>query len=173
MALLLPILPYYADDISEISEVLAAVRKAGTRRLYAGVMRLYPITWSGVEGLMPQKLADLRTTYDEAYFGPQCSISAGARVPNRGYRRKLMQQISETARRLDFTQFLCEDNFFDLWFGEQDEHAGVRYAVHYDVYLERVAQRGRPLSLEQAITVARRFYSTPSYLRSIELTFWR
>ena len=168
MALLLPILPFFSDDLAEIEELLRAVREAGTTRLYAGVMRLYPITWCGMKALMPSKLAPLRSTYQDAYFGPGHTISAGARVPGRGYRRRLMEQISVIARRLGFTQFLCEDNFFDLWFGEQDEHAGFRYAIHYDFYLERLAHGGAPLSLDQALTVARRYFHTASYLRSVE-----
>jgi DNA repair photolyase len=167
MALLLPILPFYADDLSEIRELLTAVRAAGTRRLYAGVMRLYPITWAGMQRLMPARLDSLRDHYREVYFGTHPCTSAGARVPGRGYRRGLMEAISQMARDLGFVQFLCEDNFFDLWFGEQDEHQGFRYAMHYDFYRERLLNNNAPLTLAQALAVAQRFRHTPSFLRSI------
>lgn len=72
------------------------------------------------------------------------------------------------AREEGFTQFLCEENFFELWFGSQDEHAGYRYAIHYDFYMERQRLGGRPLTKNEALSLARRFYHTPSYLRSVE-----
>lgn len=167
MALLLPILPDYSDDLAEIRQVLQAVRAAGTTRLYAGLMRLYPITWAGMKRLMPRKLHDLRDHYQNTYFGADHSLSAGAHVPNRGYRRWLMGEIANLAKIEGFTQFLCEENFFDLWFGPQDEHAGFRYAIHYDFYQERQRLGGKPLTEEEALAVAKRFYHTESYLASV------
>jgi DNA repair photolyase len=167
MALLLPILPNYSDDLSEIAEVLRHVRAAGTTRVYAGMMRLYPITWKGMRQLMPPRVAGLRDQYQEMYFGPGHSISAGAHVPEYGYRRTLMERISLLARELGFAQFSCEENWFDLWFGPQDEHAGFRYAVHYDFYCERQRLGGRPLTLAEALAVAQRFVHTPSFLSSL------
>lgn len=168
VALLLPILPAYSDDLGEIRELLQAVRAAGTTRLYAGVMRLYPITWNGMKELMPSRIHELREMYKELYFGSGKSISAGAHVPGRNYRRQLMTDVSRIAREEGFAQFSCEENFFDLWFGPQDEHAGFRYAVHYDFWQERCRQGGQKLTLKDALSVARKFYHTPSYLRSIK-----
>lgn len=167
MGLLLPILPEFSDDLDEMREVMRAVRQAGTTRLYAGVMRLYPITWAGMKEQMPKVIHQLKDRYQELYFGPTHSISASAHVPSRSYRRQLMEQISAMAREEGFDQFQCEENFFDLWFGPQDEHGIYRYAIHYDFYLERVRLGGRPLELEEALMVAKRFYHTPSYLKSI------
>lgn len=171
MALLLPILPTYSDNLREIRALLRAVRRAGTTRVYAGVMRLYPITWAGMRQLMPRRIRGLQDKYQEMYFGPSHTISAGARVPDRGYRYRLMEEVSCVAREEGFNQFLCEENFFDLWFGPQDEHADYRYAIHYDFYLERQRLGGRPLTIEEALAVARRFYHTPSYLRSVMENF--
>lgn len=169
MALLLPILPAFSDDLSEIRELLHAVRAAGTSRLYAGVMRLYPITWSGMKKMMPSCIQSLKNTYQELYFGSGHSMSAGAHVPEKKYRRQLMANVSSIAKEEGFTQFLCEENFFDLWFGPQDEHGGFRYAIHYDFYQERCRFGGRELTLDEAIGVAKRFYYTSSYIKSIEL----
>lgn len=166
MALLLPILPGYSDDLAEIRELLAEVYRAGTTSLYAGVMRLYPVTWSAMQRMMPPTLVNIRAAIQDSYYGPTKSISAGAHVPSLAYRYGLMRDIGAMARSIGFTQYLCEENFFDLWFGSQDEHAGFRYAIHYDFWLER-QRLGRPLTVDDALGVARRFYHTPSYLRSV------
>ena len=168
MALLLPVIPTYSDDLSEIRELLRAVRHAGTTRLYAGVMRLYPITWSGMQRMMPRRVHDLRDRLRVTYYGPDHTISAGAHVPSRAYRRQLMTDIGRIASEEGFIQFSTEDNFFPLWFGPQDEHAGFRYAVHHDFWQERQRLAGRELTCKDALTVARRFYHTPSYLRSVK-----
>lgn len=168
MALLLPIIPGFSDDPAEIREVLRAVRSAGTSRIYAGVMRLYPVTWSAMQRMMSPRIQGLRTHIQDTYYGPGHSTSAGARVPGRAYRRSLMACIGDIARDEGFAQYLCEDNFFDLWFGPQDEHAGHRYAIHYDFWKARQASGGRPLSIAEAMDVARSFHHTPSFLQSIE-----
>ena len=117
---------------------------------------------------MPRAIHQLRDRYQQLYYGPGHSVSAGARVPGRAYRRQLMADIARIAQEEGFSEFLCEENFFDLWLGAQDQHAGFRYAIHYDFYLERCHLGGRPLTLAEALTVAHRFYYTPSYLRSVE-----
>ncbi len=167
MALLLPIIPGYSDDIAEIRELLHTVRDAGTKRLYAGVMRLYSVTWAAMQEMMPRVLNDTRRHIELVYQGPARTVSAGAHVPSRSYRYRLMRDISMMARELGFEQFSCEENFFGLWFGPQDEHAGFRYAIHFDFWLER-CRVNRGLTLEEALVVARRFHHTPSFLRSIQ-----
>jgi DNA repair photolyase len=168
MALLLPIIPTFSDDLDEMRELLRAVRAAGTTRLYAGVMRLYPITWSGMRCMMAPRIHELRDGLQDLYYGTTHSMSAGAHVPARGYRRQLMADIAAIAIEEGFTQFLCEENFFDLWLGPQDEHGPFRYAVHFDFWQERCRLGGRPLRPADALRVARRFHHTPAYLRSIE-----
>jgi len=168
MALLLPIIPGYSDDTGEIRELLREVRRAGTTRLYAGVMRLYPVTWSAMQRMMAPSISGLRDHIDRIYNGPDHSISASARVPARGYRRALMAAIGTIAREEGFTQYQCEDNFFDLWFGPQDEHAGFRYSIHYDFWRARNDLGGEPLTLANALAIARSFHHTLSFLRSIE-----
>jgi DNA repair photolyase len=170
MALLLPILPEYSDDPAELRQVLRAVRAAGTVRLYAGVLRLYGITWAGMKQAMPRAIWGLRDRYQELFFGPGHSVSAGAHVPGRAYRRHLMEEISCMAREEGYVQFQCEDNFFDLWFGNQDEHENCyRYMTHFDLYQERLARGGGALTVSDAEEVARRYRHTPSFLASIQL----
>jgi DNA repair photolyase len=167
VALLLPILPGWCDDPREIREVLQAVRRAGTMRVYAGVLRLSPSTWGGMRQMMSPRISHLRERYQNEYFGPGSAVSAGARVPSRVWRRRLMGVVSRIACEEGFAQFSCEENFYDLWFGPQDEHGHYRYAVPYDFYLERLC-REAPLDLDAAVGVARRFFHTPSYLASVE-----
>jgi hypothetical protein len=114
-----------------------------------------------MQQMMPPALVQLRATIQESYFGPTRSISASAHVPSLVYRYKLMRDVGEIARSIGFRQYLCEENFFDLWFGPQDEHAGFRYAIHYDFWQER-QRLGHPLTTDDALNVARRFSHTPS-----------
>lgn len=168
MALLLPVLPGYSDDPGEIRALMRAVRNAGTTRVYAGVMRLYGTTWTGMKKMMAPAIHDLRDQLHQTYFGEGHSISASAHVPSRAYRRRLMEMIATIASEEGIEQFQCEDTFFDCWFGAQDEHADAyRYMTHYDVYRERL-RLGRPLHLDEALTLARRYRHTSSYLASVE-----
>jgi hypothetical protein len=89
-------------------------------------------------------------------------------VPDRQYRRALMQRVGEIGKAAGIVSYSCEDNFFDLWYGPQDDHGSYRYAIHYDFWRERKELGVPSLTLEQAVAVARRFRHTPAYLRSVE-----
>jgi DNA repair photolyase len=167
-ALLLPIIPGYTDDEQELQDLIREIAAAGTTNLYAGVMRLYPITWAGMRKAMSPRLAALRNDIQQRYYETTKEVSAGARVPDRQYRRTLMGRVREICRASGIASYSCEDNFFDLWYGPQDDHGSYRYAVHYDFWQERRRLNVPALTGERALAVARRFRHTPSYLRSIQ-----
>jgi DNA repair photolyase len=125
---LLPIIPFMTDG-SNIESLVAKIAQSGARNVYAGLLRLSPVTWSFFSRrLDPQ----IREKMEELYQRRGESFG-GATVPPTEYRHNVLQRASNACRRAGIG-FFCEDKFFDLNHETSMPVDQWKYVTPYDVW---------------------------------------
>lgn len=161
---LLPIIPFLTDGPNP-ERLVKRIAQSGAKNVYAGVLRLSPLTWSFFSKRIDPAL---REKLQELYY-KKGELFGGARVPPAEYRHAVLQNIAESCRTQG-VGFFCEDKFFELNHERPTPVDRWKYITPYDVW-KYMKSKGLSLLTQQRLTqLARQRASNPKFeavLRSL------
>lgn len=168
-----PVVPFLTAEAELVRQLLAEIAATGNRKLFFGVMKLSPLTWSLFRRRLEAQAPELVPRFEELYIHRGVKEFGRSWVPPYAYREALYRLARDTCRALGIG-FSCEGNFFHLWLDDWAEvEDPYRHPSGYNLWQVIRARPGEPVAVaEVQERIAARFPVVGDrYFRALE-TLW-
>ncbi len=169
-----PVVPFLTAEPALVRQLLAEIAATGNRKVFFGVLKLSPLTWSLFRRRLEEaEASDLVSRFEDLYIRRGVKEFGRSWVPPYEYREAMYRLARDTCRDLGIG-FSCEGNFFHLWLDDWAEvEDPYRHPSGYNLWRAVRARRGEPVALaEVRARIADRFpVVSDQYFDTLE-TLW-
>lgn len=168
-----PVVPFLTAEAEQVRQLLAEIAATGNRKVFFGVLKLSPLTWSLFRRRLEAQAPEMVPRFQKLYIQQGVKEFGRSWVPPYEYREELYRLARDTCRALGIG-FSCEGNFFHLWLDDWAEvEDPYRHPSGYNLWKVVRARQGEPVALpEVQRRIAARFpVVTDKYFTTLE-TLW-
>lgn len=168
-----PVVPFLTAEPESVRQLLAEIAATGNRKVFFGVMKLSPLTWSLFRRRLEAQSPELIPRFEELYIRQGVKEFGRSWVPPYEYREALYRLARDMCQALGIG-FSCEGNFFHLWLDDWAEvEDPYRHPSGYNLWEVVRARQGEPVALaEVQERIAARFPVVSDSYFSAMGTLW-